>query len=121
MSRLPPALKQVEARFGEPAALAVANSYSGRCVYVPATMTQDHPIARELGLELAAGLAELYGGEMLDVPRCSELERERRNDRLVKAREAGATISELVVRFGLSRRQVFNVLADHRDSSGEAA
>lgn len=115
-ARLPAVLRRVAEELGDDVALAMAEAYSGRCLYVPAVMTEDHPIAKQLGFEAAHGLSQMFGVEMVDIPRCAELERERRNQRLLEAHEAGASVSTLVQRFRLSRRQVFNVLAAARDA-----
>lgn len=120
-ARLPPVLRRVADQLGEAIALEIADRYSGRCMYVPVVITEDHPIAQRLGMEAAIGLAKMFRGELVDIPRCSELERERRNARLLEARSKGESVTSLTERFGLSRRQVFNVLSAARDEQKGAA
>ena len=101
---LPPRLAELVERWG------------GIRLYVPLEQNIDeaHPIAQELGLEAARKLARLRnsGGqayESLEVPHAAAYLRALR-DRLVKEAFAESSAARVARRFGMTRRNVFNVL-----------
>lgn len=104
-------LAELEGAVDREAALALAGRYGGRRVYVPETVTPQHPLARCIGESGAVWLCNTYGGRWVDVARCAHVERHLRNRRIAAARADGLTLRELGERFDLTPRQIINILA----------
>lgn len=63
-----------------------------------------------VGLDAALALAAQHGGDRLNVPSLAHLERRARDTAIRQARKAGATQVSLARRYGLSERQIHNIL-----------
>lgn len=54
-------LGEIAEHIGREAALALAQAYGGRTIYLPARMAPDHEIAQAIGYEAALSLVHAYG------------------------------------------------------------
>lgn len=109
--QLPETLSEVVAAIGMERTLALVERLGGVRVYVPEKMVPDHQLVRVVGHHAAYQLAERFGGEPLVLPRCAEALRGVRNSRIRSEREGGATPAQLALRFALTERQVYAILA----------
>lgn len=108
---LPASLREVVDIIGMQAALKLVEHFGGVALYVPAEITPDHRITQAIGERAATLLWEHYRGDTIDIPRCHAALREARNAELRARREAGATVSELAIDYGLTMRAVWYILA----------
>ena len=74
-----------------------------------------------MGLDAAQALVERFGTDTLDVPRCLAGMRMVRDRRIRAERRAGASIRVLALRYRLTMRQVYTILANgDQDDAGAA-
>lgn len=110
---LPASVKVIADCIGVPAALALVESSphrKHRCVYVPASIPDDHWIARAIGREAADKLAATFGRELLPLANCAALKRAERNREIQGGVERGESVASLARRFGLTRTRVMQVI-----------
>jgi len=108
---LPESLTDVADAIGLPATLALVEHAGGVRIYVPERLSDDHRLVEWLGRDAAAMLSDAYAGEELVVPRCAEALRRVRNRQIRRERSEGARPAELALRYRLTERQVFTILA----------
>lgn len=110
---LPGVLQEIAELIGLPGTLKLVEVYGGVRLYVPKRMEQDHPLASLIGFDNAATLAATYGGELhFDIPRAVAATRAARDRRIRDDRATGRTHRELALRYGLTERQIRNILGD---------
>jgi len=110
--RLPHSLRELRALVGTEAAVKLAAECGGGGVYVPRRPQPGHWLSRVVGHENARALAEVYGGDKLEVPTLDGLRHQLRLRRMRRLREEGVSVTGLAREFGLTRRRVFQILAD---------
>ncbi|MCS4503874.1 hypothetical protein NYO91_07260 [Arhodomonas aquaeolei] len=108
---LPHTLTEVVETIGMDTTLQLVESLGGVRVYVPENMRPDHVLVRVIGHRAAWRMAERFGGEPLVLPRCAASLRAERNARIRRERAGGATPAQLALRYGLTERQVYAILA----------
>jgi hypothetical protein len=110
---LPPRAAELAEVIGLAATLRLVEGWGGLRQYVPAPahLHADHPLVRQLGREAARRLAEHYAREKIDVPRCLSALRAARDRRIVAEHEQGASGRELAMRYQLTERQIWTILA----------
>lgn len=110
---LPGILQELADLIGLPGTLKLVEAYGGVRLYVPKKIDAAHELARLIGLDHATTLAETYGGEdHFDIPRAVAATRAARDSRIRADRAAGMTHRELALRYGLTERQIRNILGD---------
>lgn len=122
---LPPRVHQIIAAIadhcGEEVAVLLVNSFPGQRLYIPRIirMTADHEIARAIGLDAAARLAEHFGGDWVAVPKAlgPEAHAGARAAILQWARR-GLKVRDIAARAGVTEVRVYQVLADERRRTG---
>ena len=110
-------LADLAAAAGEDAALALAEAFGGRSLYVPARIRSYHPIARAIGFEAARALSELRGPGRVDVP----LGPAARNSFAPEIRRrlaSGMSADKIAREVGCTRRTVFRVKASLNHAQG---
>lgn len=118
---LPPVARDLVEVIGLPAAVRLVEKWGGVRIYVPATVGEDHPLARMIGVDTARALCEYCAGELLAVPRAAAALREARN-REIRARYAdGESQARLARAYALTERQVRNILGARPVDSRQAA
>ncbi|MEX0745299.1 MAG: Mor transcription activator family protein [Phycisphaeraceae bacterium] len=116
IEELPQSLAEVAEVIGLAATLALVEHAGGVRIYVPESLGDDHRLVEWLGQEAAALLSEAFAMEELVVPRCAAALRQVRNRRMrFERQEHGARPAELALRYGLTERQVYTILADVDD------
>lgn len=98
--------------------------WGGLPLYVPATITDEHPIVRIAGSRVAKALCRLYAGEKPIIPLGAVLRRERARQQIQDLRQAGMNHVEIARRLGLHLRQVQRLAGTAAPSSaagGEAS
>lgn len=108
---LPESLAEVVDVIGLEQALRLVDAFGGVRVYVPERMTPEHILVRVIGHNSAWQLASHFGGEQLSVPRCVSGLRSVRNAQIRRERQAGASPAQLALRYGMTERQVYSILA----------
>ncbi len=109
---LPPLLLRVSERIGLAATLELVKHYGGTWVFIPmpGRCTPDHVLARMLGFDKLLILAEMLGGDQVEVPKCEVAIRAAR-DRRIRALAGSKTQRETALLYGLTERQVRNIQA----------
>lgn len=106
-------LEQVAQTIGVSAAILLAQRLGGARIYVPEVTNIEHPIALAIGLENAKKLSEHFSGEYLEIPSKTAF-RKLRNKLICKLYIDGKTANALAPLFGITRRQVFNIVNDEK-------
>ena len=97
---------------GHQAALAVVRQYGGRQLSIPTetTLTENHPLALVVGLTNARRMAQLRGGERIEIPVEMNVIVELRNEAIVAAFDDSQSIRRIALDFQISRKWVRNIL-----------
>jgi hypothetical protein len=111
-TRMPQGLRELRSLVGTEATVRLAGACGGSGVYVPRRPGPEHWLAQLLGEANARMLGEVYGGDKLEVPTLGALRHQERLRRMRSLREAGMSITALARTFGLTRRRVFQILAE---------
>lgn len=105
---LPPKLVEIaEAIESIDAALKLSAAWPGIRVFVPKTMTADHPIAIHMGMPAATKLASIYGGESLVVPMATRYHKQRLRAQIL-AELGKASAAELARKYGVHQFTIYN-------------
>ncbi|MDX1755866.1 MAG: Mor transcription activator family protein [Marinobacter sp.] len=113
---LPPTVSELVDVIGLVAALQLVECVGGTRIWVPQTVTQDHPLVKWIGQDAAEALADHVCGGELGVPRCADALRAARNTAICESRSKGVTVGRLALECGLTERQVFSILASAREA-----
>ena len=81
-------------------------------LYVPKSVTLDHPLVKILGWTDAMLLVREFGGMILQPSNCNFLHREFRNREVRRMRDQGTTIAAIAEAVELTQRQVRNIIAE---------
>lgn len=92
-------------------AMALAARCGGTVVYVPCEKVPESVLARTVGADVAARLAEHYGGADLSIPLCAAILRKERDIELRERYAAGTSASRLAREFRMTERNVWYILA----------
>jgi len=92
------------------ALLALSEKYGGTRIYVPETPSKDSLLNRILDESAFRALCDMCGGERLDIPKAERLRARLRNREIV-ALARSRTARAIAIKFGLSMRCVFLILA----------
>lgn len=117
---LPPLMREIARLVGLDALRKLSARWGGVRLYVPLAenLGAEHPIACEIGLDAGLKLANAYGGEQgIDIARCVEAARRLRNAELLAQ---DASQRSLALRYGLTDRQVRNIVRAAREAADEA-
>ncbi len=112
---LPGVLQEIAELIGLPATLKLVESYGGVRLYVPKRIDDDHALARLIGLDNARLLSDAYGAEEhFDIPRAVAATRAVR-DMQIRTDRKTMTHRELALKYGLTERQIRNILQEEDD------
>lgn len=95
-----------------------------RSLYVPATMTPDHPLVAVLGWHDALRLSREFGGLILQPPSCVEIQRSRRNEAILFQLEKGLSVEVVAASFGvdpMTVRRVRRQITSQREARNDGA
>lgn len=82
----------------------------GGRIYVPPQPTAEHRLTKLVGMKAATLLAEHFGADWLEIPRCVGAERTQRNDFIRAQVAAGVSRTSLAERFELTLRQLRRIV-----------
>ncbi|MCC6197732.1 MAG: hypothetical protein IT518_25055 [Burkholderiales bacterium] len=114
---LPASMEPFVSAIGASPTLSIIRVFGGGRLYVPqlAGLSDAHPLVSLLGRPLAEKLAAAIGGEHHDVVTATALEAALRNAEIRRRFRAGASVRELALAFGVSKRMVWHVLRGAQD------
>ena len=110
-SDLPPRLAALAALIGLPATLRLVEARGGTRIYVPDEASNDHWLARLIGLPALQHLVAQHARDYLELDRGASALRAVRDRQIVADAQGGASTATLALECGLTQRQVFNILA----------
>jgi hypothetical protein len=96
---------------GEDGFVALTKQLGGRRIYVPVRPRGDDALVRVIGLERAAKLSRVLGGEKLAVPM---LAGQHRRTEILKWKSRGLSCHAIAVNLGCTVRWVQRVIAGDR-------
>lgn len=109
---LPPRLTELVGVIGLPATLRLVEARGGTRFYVPAKASPDHWLTSLIGLEALQALVRARAADMVELDRADAAMRAARDRIMREAHASGsASTSMLALQYGLTQRQVFNILA----------
>lgn len=111
---MPDLLREVADLIGTEAALRLAKRFGGRSLYIPQSPGPTSDLAACIGLEAAQALGRCYGHEDIVLPMGRTIERLARNQALLADRARGLSVRFLSLRYDLSERRIWEILAVHR-------
>lgn len=118
---LPPSARELAELIGLENALRVCELVGGLKPYIPAQMDEGHALfaqlAEAIGEAAAKQLFKQYGGDFLELPRCSAWARAARDAAIL---ETTRPIDELARANGLTRRRIFQIRARSGDATRSA-
>ena len=110
---MPASILEIIEVIGEGAALKLVQEFGGTTVRLPAkcNLNEGHPIARCIGLDTLTELLKVIGGgRWLHIAQCKRGLIAQRNQEIVKLYSAGEKVNNLVRRFHISDRHIWNIL-----------
>jgi hypothetical protein len=102
-------LKDIVGLIGIEDAARLIAAYGGMRLYVPHAPEPDDTLSQTVGHGSAVLLAQVYGGDRLDVPNPTP-----RRFRIIELRASGVSIDVIARSLRCTRRRVFQVLAEAR-------
>ena len=99
-------LDDIAAEIGFTATMTLVAWYGGMHLYVPEKISEQHAIARAVGLRHAERLAAAHGGGMLFVPGAVSFDRARRDRMVADGVRRGMGTKQLASLTGLTERRV---------------
>lgn len=110
VGQLEPILQQMVSLVGLAHTLTIVEHWGGLRLYVPRDVTEDHALAKRIGIEAARLLAEHYGEDRWPIPKALRALRAVRDHHIVTNPD-GLSVYDLVRRFGLTERQIYKIRA----------
>ncbi len=99
---------KIDQIIGKRARLAMAEVRQS--IYVPLIPKPSSPLATMVGLGNAIKLSQVFGGQVIDLPKSAAEKLARRNAKIKEAAQRGQTVRQLASDYCLTDRQVRNVL-----------
>jgi hypothetical protein len=114
---LPPKLREIADYCGIETALLLLEHAGGRYVSVPYPehLHALHQLVEWLGVERASVFCRQYAGELIQVPKAAAALRAIRDQKIREDRRGGASMSNLARRYGLTHRQITNIVGQEAD------
>lgn len=109
--QLPPVAAALAKLIGRRLTLALASSVTAGMVYVPRHPKPSNKLVKVIGMAATIKLSESFGGRAVRIPVCGKVRRAERNAAILRLALSGVTQAEIARRFGMTDRQVRNVLA----------
>ena len=103
---IPRMMIEIADNCGQTVALALLMNYPGVHVRIPKTPTMTHKLAELLGVDAFKKLCEIYGNEVIQIPRAAAAIRELRNQNILRDFASGMMQSSIALQYGITERQV---------------
>jgi hypothetical protein len=97
-------------RIGYQSTARLIRAFSGRRLYVPQSIDEEHPIRWVIGASQAEALAAEYGGQYLDLPDERMVFLELRNRRIAAEYQRGVPVRQIASTYALSPPGVRKIL-----------
>lgn len=111
---LPPTAQVIAEVIGRGKTLLLARHIPHRHFYVPKTFPVGHWLPAFLGRDAANKLQKVFGGELVDLAKCTALARIERDADIVQAASNGEPLHSIATRHRLTPRMVRYVLDRQR-------
>jgi hypothetical protein len=102
-------LKDLVSLIGIDGAARLIGAFAGMRLYVPHTPAPDDSLSELIGHDAARALAQVYGGDRIDIPNPTP-----RRIQIIDLRASGVSIDGIARSLHCTRRRVFQVLAEAR-------
>ena len=89
--------------------------FGGRTFYVPTRPDDRHILSLVLGREWAQKLAEVVGGQTIELPMLREINRKRQVDTICRRLAAGESDRQILLTTDLSRGQLTRIKSENRE------
>jgi hypothetical protein len=113
---LPPKLREIAEFCGVPVAMKLLAAYPGLHLVVPKRPPPEHRLVEVIGWEAAVRFCDIYGGDIIQIPRAVKAYRALRDARIRAERRQGDPLSAIALRHGLTERQVGTILGQQADA-----
>lgn len=90
--------------------ITLLHAHGGKRMFIKAVESPDGRLAQCLGAELTAKMSGHFGRDHLELPTLDRVKKLLRDNALRAAFDAGASVNDLMDRFGLSQRHVRKLL-----------
>jgi hypothetical protein len=108
-------LGDIACAIGEVPALVLVSRMGGARIYCNASnVLDDSPVVLAIGKEGTQKLFNYFAGECIDLP-TKHVYRAKRDDMVIELNKDN-TVNAIALKLGISRRQVYNILAKARDA-----
>ena len=108
-------LGDIACAIGEVTALVLVSRMGGARIYCDANnVLDDSPVVLAIGKEATQKLFNYFAGECIDLP-TKHVYRAKRDDMVIELNKDN-TVNAIALKLGISRRQVYNILAKARDA-----
>lgn len=106
---IPARLQEIAEYCGEHTALALLLHYPGVHIRVPKTPHATHKLAELLGPTAFAKLCEMYGDEVISIPRAAAAIRAARNQQILTDFASRMTQASIALKYGMTERQINHI------------
>lgn len=110
-STIPESIIRLAESIGWDIALKLVECYPGMRLRIPVKLADTHVLVQQLGKDGAMALVKLCADEEIYIPKAKAHMLAKRNAAIVEEYTLGAKVPDLVRRYGLTDRQIYNVLA----------
>lgn len=117
--QLPVSLREMTETIGLMASLALVEQFRGITLEIPKRINDKHYLVTTLGKETALCFCQVYGGERLYIPKAAYALRQLRNREIILGYDRGESIKELVRKYSLCDRQIWNILKEPLPMTGK--
>ncbi len=113
--------QELEMLLGREAADKMVAAYRGQEIHIPyvKSLPESHNLVKILGLEVAKRLCHYWGGTRLSAPMQYAKTIEARNSAIVKKYKSGIDSNALATEYGISSRQVRNIITQHNNAKAK--
>jgi Mor family transcriptional regulator len=109
LTLLPGELAEIGRLIGVASCIKLVETWGGRRLYIPAHVTNGHPLAELLGLDVAMALCTAYAGERPEIPRAQGWRQTIKAHAIALARASGLSQAEVARQYGMTERGVRKV------------
>lgn len=103
---IPERMQEIASYCGQQTAMVLLLHYPGVHVAIPKNPLPTHRLAELLGFAAFVQLCELYGNEVIQIPRAAVAIRALRNQKILKGFAQGIFQSTMALEHGITERQV---------------
>lgn len=115
--------QELEMLLGRDAADKMVTAYRGQEIHIPygKGLAETHKLVKLLGMEVASRLCHYWGGTTLSTPMQYAKAIKQRDSGIVSQYKAGVDSNALASEYGISSRQIRNIIQKHNDAQARIA